>query len=555
MSGFEVAGVVLGAIPLVISALEHYKAGKGVAASFVKWRGQLDTLIFRLKLQRTFFYLQILELLRNAGVQDVVDRLDVTEEECVLILQNTKDETEVKEHLGLLYDTFLDVLNRYENCLKAIAAKLGHIHRPANVAKDDLAAILAANRPVKGSFAFKQRVTFTIEKGSLKELVEELREDRLSLKTIIKGMRTQQEYASREPSHDAGRLAKIYAQVQINATPLFAAMCKICTCRRHTEHKILMRLDNRVPLQREKLRLARKAKEDTTFSLVLKLENDLQEALVKASQSADDPDANIPCQTTATKIPKVKFPTVVVSSQENNKSTKLIDICRYICSTRPSGQVIKLRLLKDDLSLIEGPGEAQQRFSTSTTLDKFLQDGLQNEDARMTPKQQTLLALDIAASILQLRQTCWFSLPFNSKGIRFLIQDEGKTKAVIHGPFIEQAIVEDPPSWSKAPEGPDPKAALLELAILLLEIWHHRPLEMWTAKTGMAGVESKEARRIAAIQWLEMTSERLPPHHLTAIEQCLAICSGRLRFWDDREFLKQYCENIIKPLQESCKAW
>lgn len=408
---------------------------------------------------------------------------------------------------------------------------------------------------MKGSFAFKERVTFTIEKSSLKELVEELREDRLSLKTIIKGMRTQQEYASREPSHYAGRLAKIYAQVQTNATPLFAAICKTCTCRWHSEHKVLMRLDNRVPLQRETPRLARKAKEDATFSLVLRIEDDLQEALVRASQPADDPEVNVSCQATATKIPTVKFHPVIVNSEEVNKPTKLIDICSHACIARLSGQVLKLRLLKDDLSILEGPCETQRCFSTSTTLEEFLRDGVQDEDARMTPKQQTLLALDVAASVLQLRQTCWFSLPFNSKGIRFLIQDEGKTKAAIHGPFIEQAIVEDPSKWTDTSEGPDPKAALLELAILLLEIWHHRPLEMWSAKTGMAGVESKEARIIAAIQWLEKTSERLPPHHLTAIEQCLAICSGRLRFWDDREFLKQYCENIIKPLQESCKAW
>ncbi|KAI1773628.1 hypothetical protein F4818DRAFT_452687 [Hypoxylon cercidicola] len=557
MSGFEVAGVVLGAIPLIISALEHYKAGKGVAASFVKWRGQLDTLIFRLKLQRTFFYLQILELLRSAGVEHVVDRLDVTEEECLLILRNSKNGAKVKEYLGLLYDTFLDVLDRYEKCLKAIAAKLGHIHRPINVAKDDLAAILGANPPEKGSFVFKERVTFTIEKASLKELVEELREDRLSLKTIINSMRTQQEYALRQPSHDARRLTKIYAQVQINATPLFAAMCKVCTCKCHDKHKVLMRLDNRVPVQREKPRLVRKT--DTIFSLVFELEDHLQEALVKASQSANDSGAGAPCQGMATKIPIFKFPTLVINpipgggSEEGNKSTKLTDICRHASHARLSGHVIKLQLTKGDLSILEEPHEAQRHFSTSTTLERFLWDGIKDEDARMTPKQQTLLALDIAASILQLRQTCWFNLPFNSKGIRFLIQDGGKTKTAIHGPFVEQTI-EDPSGWSDTSEGPDPKTALLQLAILLLEIWHHRPLEMWTAKTGMAGVESKEAR-IAAIQWLEMTSERLPPHHLTAIEQCLAICSGRLRFWDDREFLKQYCENIIKPLQESCKAW
>lgn len=393
---------------------------------------------------------------------------------------------------------------------------------------------MAVNPPGKGSFAFKERVAFTIEKASLKELVEELREDRLSLKTIIHSMRTQQKYALRQPSHAAGRLVKIYAQVQINATPLFAAMCKVCTCKHHDKHKVLMRLDNRMPLQREKPKLVHRTKEDTTFSLVFELEDHLQEAFVKASQSADDAEAMAPCQGIATKIPIVKFPAVVIDpipkggNEGGNKPTKLTDICRHACDARLSGHVIKLRLTKDDLSILEGPRETQRHFSTSTTLEKFLRDGVENEDARMTPKQQTLLALDIAASILQLQQTCWFNLPFNSKGIKFLIHDGGKAKTTIHGPFVEQAM--ENTSWSDTSEGPDPKTALLELAILLLEIWHHRPLEMWTAKTGMAGVDSKEARRIAAIQWLEMTSERLPPHHLTAIEQCLAICSGRLRF-------------------------
>ena len=129
MSGFEVAGVVLGVIPLAISALEHYKAGKGVASSFLKWRGLLDTLIFRLKLQKTFFYLQILELLREARVPDLDDRIDLTEEECVIILRSVKTGEEVQEYLGGLYTTFQDVLERYEACLKTIVAKLGHIQR------------------------------------------------------------------------------------------------------------------------------------------------------------------------------------------------------------------------------------------------------------------------------------------------------------------------------------------------------------------------------------------------------------------------------------------
>jgi hypothetical protein len=133
MSGLEVAGIVLGVIPLVISALEHYKGGRGVASSIVKWRGHLDTLIFRLKLQRTFFYLHILELLRAADVVDLEDCVDLTEEECIVILRDAKTAKEFQEYLGSLYGTFLEVLGRYETCLKTIVGKIGHISRIPDV--------------------------------------------------------------------------------------------------------------------------------------------------------------------------------------------------------------------------------------------------------------------------------------------------------------------------------------------------------------------------------------------------------------------------------------
>jgi hypothetical protein len=133
MSGFEVAGVVLGAIPLVISALEHYKSGKGVASSFIKWRGHLDTLIFRLKMQRTFFYLDISELLRLANVIELEDSVDLTEEDCVAILSDAKLGKHLQEFLGPLYQTSLEVLGRYEDCLKTIAGKIGRITRLPNV--------------------------------------------------------------------------------------------------------------------------------------------------------------------------------------------------------------------------------------------------------------------------------------------------------------------------------------------------------------------------------------------------------------------------------------
>lgn len=192
-----------------------------------------------------------------------------------------------------------------------------------------------------------------------------------------------------------------------------------------------------------------------------------------------------------------------------------------------------------------------QHISTKVALDTFLASGLQCDDARLTPKQQTIFALDIASSILQFQQTSWFTTHWDSKTIKFLMSD-----GTIVGAFIEQDLGVPPQNSTTAvlSSGPDPHTALLELAILLLEIWHHKPFEAWASKA-QEEVQTQDQRRIAAIRWLQATSERLPLDYLTAIEQCLAICSGRLRNWGDDKFHRDYCENILKPLLESCKAW
>ncbi|KAI1134856.1 hypothetical protein F5Y05DRAFT_193231 [Hypoxylon sp. FL0543] len=564
MSGFEIAGVILGAIPLLISALEHYKANKGILASFVKWDGQLDTLVERLEDQRLSFYFDILELLQGAGVEDVVSSDYVPEEMCVSILFNMRNEAEIKEYFGAMHDRFLKILGRYERCLKIIVSKLTHIYRPPNVAKDDLAAIIAANKPGKGLFAFKQRVKFTIEKGSLKELIEELREDGLSLKIIIKGMKTQREYTAKQPPHDAEKLATIFERVQTNATPLFAMMCRVCICKCPTKHKVLIRLDNRMHPQKGRSSLRRKTNEQTIFSLVFEFEEYLQEALVRASEGEETwvEDAEVGKQDATMKLPTVTFTPVMANpTRDDNgsdlkKATKVTDICHQASKARSSGHILRLQLTRNDLHLLEGPSQSRRDVSTSMSLEELLQDGVQDRNARMNPKQKTLLALDIAASVLQLRQTRWFVSPFASKNIKFPLKKAGTSKTAVPEPFVGQVMEEIPSKGSGVDGGgPDPKTALLELAILLLETWHDKPLELWMTRLGMTSAESEEARRRAAVLWEEETESHLPPHHLTAIDYCLGICGGRKRFWHDDDFLRQYCENVIKPLYESSQAW
>lgn len=133
MSGFEVAGVVLGVLPIVIKALSDYRAGKGLLATIGRSRGLVDDLLHRLKDHQRDFYLDILQLLREARVPEILAEGDPTPDRCVEILHAVQTGDEVKQYLGPhLFHEFLRILGYYDKNLGEITSKLGHIIRPQN---------------------------------------------------------------------------------------------------------------------------------------------------------------------------------------------------------------------------------------------------------------------------------------------------------------------------------------------------------------------------------------------------------------------------------------
>lgn len=133
MSGFEVAGVVLGAIPLVIASLEHYQAGKGAVASFVKYGGLLENLILRLTIHQHLYHTDILFLLQAAGVVELNLRDEDTVTECFRLLRDPEVDEEIEDWLGPLSDPFKQLVGQYESSLKAIVGHIKHIQRLPDV--------------------------------------------------------------------------------------------------------------------------------------------------------------------------------------------------------------------------------------------------------------------------------------------------------------------------------------------------------------------------------------------------------------------------------------
>ena len=134
MSGIELAGLVLGALPVMISALQNYKAGQGVVASLMTWRSLLDTSIHRLQHARCIFSLKIKTLLMAARIRIRGQNLQ-DEQYCIRILMNERVARKLNKYLHPVFDNFQSVIRRYESCLKRIAAALENIPRLPNVSQ------------------------------------------------------------------------------------------------------------------------------------------------------------------------------------------------------------------------------------------------------------------------------------------------------------------------------------------------------------------------------------------------------------------------------------
>jgi len=128
----------------------------------------------------------------------------------------------------------------------------------------------------------------------------------------------------------------------------------------------------------------------------------------------------------------------------------------------------------------------------------------------------------------------------------------GGSHIAVCTPYVEQTVdVNLLQSYTCLPDlnTEAAKTTMLELAILLLEILHHKSIETWAAKSEKGPTRTYKDRMHVATCWLELSTSKLLPPHVKAIEECLMLCARSKLTWDD-QFQRLYSENIIKPIQQ-----
>ena len=126
MSGVEVIGLILGALPLAISAIEHYRDGLDPFKDYIRYDSTLKSLRTRLRIQQDLFEGTIQRLLLEDLSDAQIDRLFPDSSRPTDRALWGTDEIDGKLHrrLGKKYGNFVDVIREMEKVMRRLMDRL-----------------------------------------------------------------------------------------------------------------------------------------------------------------------------------------------------------------------------------------------------------------------------------------------------------------------------------------------------------------------------------------------------------------------------------------------
>lgn len=190
---------------------------------------------------------------------------------------------------------------------------------------------------------------------------------------------------------------------------------------------------------------------------------------------------------------------------------------------------------------------------------------LKSSSSNLPLKPRMQLSLRLASSLLQLLHTPWLTQAWCKDAVFFLVSDtpSGPTSRAkqnaqvdLNRPFVVCNFSAESPVV-----GPmEPKAALLDLGILLLEIWHGMTLE---ARFGLDEFDSKShsmkyyERLVRALEWQDDGTNPMLGLYGQTVSHCLTgnMTAGNYFDWGDSKLWNSICADVIEPLSKLCKGF
>ncbi|KAJ3530536.1 hypothetical protein NM208_g9287 [Fusarium decemcellulare] len=549
MSGIEVAGLVMGSIPLLIGAVQHYKDGLGPAKAFFKYDDELNRAIRELRNLNTSFMMTLEILLKQVADESEIDTMMKNFRH--QLWKSNELEASLRDVLKQAYPDYVYLLGDIESDLKGTS--------------NELEAIIIANAPSapgNSQFKFRNRLKFALKKKHISRLLDNIKARTSALDELISKVGQCREWNSQKPTRKSSLSASLQ-QIQERATSLHQVLSRAWSCSTNAPHYVHLFLEDRMIRQKEKkrLRAASSNSDSTCFTISLSTPtspNTRHVVEVNVVERADPTSRIVSFEASGSE-----------EVQRIAKLPKLTDLCSVFC--REARRVDCCGLGLDANGILRGVYEISRRptqFSGSlfNMTDLLFPSPKAKLRKPLTDVDRYLIAITIASSFLQLHTTPWLNPQWSKNEILFseTVEDSnvrGGFQVDVTHPFIAQAYHCLPSSpkiqaHQQTKLDQDGSTNLLDLARLLLEIKFSYGLEsLRDDHAAHNGSPQEAADPVLLTRWIKQERGNLPWAWKDAVLHCMNCSLDPDTDLQDLNVRQNILDGVVVPLVEELHYW
>ena len=578
----EVAGLVFGALPVATQALKSYKNCESALDVVTRRKRHISKLLRILNELKCILDADIVSILRDAGIfEGHHHRSDIA-----TLLQDPRTTESLSSYLGAgSFATFQNVIYDSQEVIEEIGRNVTGL-LPRDILNGDHQEILQAlsSRSAQDvKIQFSDGIKLVWRKADLEKSIQTLDSSIKRIHMLITAA-TRAPRIEQDPGQ-SGKLIKSLVRVRKVAGRLYDAFVLGWSSGCHPAHEAKLYLEHRLappcgqtpPLGFKVVLASNSSRGDFLW----------HESVVEVTdeeQGAHDYHRSLGGTSS---LPKVAFAIPSPpSAPPSEQHAEAKSICLAIHMAQQEQKSVKFFL---------GPGDTKLRYCCyrHTTLRRSLQSTVSLKDIldasataarsqRVSIKARVHLALVVASAMLQLSTTEWCGRAWSKENIYFTVCGNlaGDTRdrnakppdGSCNGSAPRLAdnlgevdltrpltsIVHDVtvPCAAAGGSKPQPKATLLELGIMFLEIWTEQTWEQYCVDRGQSTGTDYFARSALAQRWLDESEGALLPFQVDVVARCTKCFFDGVPLqpsWDDDRFVKSFFAGVVRPLYEQCK--
>ena len=400
---------------------------------------------------------------------------------------------------------------------------------------------------------FWKRVRFSMHKDDLESSIQQIDEHSRLLERLREKSQQEQQVIVQSNSSSTKGIVRLLQRVQDRAWKLYQALAKSWLQSCQNSHGARLYLENRMDcFETNKKPMVTHSQGKVEFSITL--ESCVKPSYCTCIVEVVNTDDSAP-ENGRIRKPAVSFmaQSIPVRSQQRPPVDNMCKVMTHCAGTK---ELLKLYLVENGklsyeqiTSDISNCRHCHVHVGKMISLHNLLHDPAYKQLLQQQVKQRVKLAVLMASSALQLHGTPWF------RSLRkecLLFGKDVNGNIDLKNPFVDCHVDSGAITGNAYSQQADEQ--LLDLGIIILELWHNEAIETFTDGAGLILEDTHDSRQSVARKWIAETKDNM----LTSIYDASVRCVNcrfdvvNIDLMNKRLTISIF-ESVIKPLWDNCK--